>query len=495
MLYLFLSLMLSYLGCEDEECEFRLITYLEKQPPVKRSCPFNWMCGEELPKGREFLRYAVLPCRFCHQVRALPIQLIVIVFVECIHVQHSVLCLDRYCKFGTLQYCVVRPTTTLIAMLLDLAGVYHESELSLHYGYVYILFIMNVSIGYAFIVLASFYTAMKYKLKPYEPVGKFLCIKFVIFFAFWQSVVITGFVKIGWITGMGAYSAREVATGAQDFLICIEMFIAAVAFTYTFSYIPFTEGYVNTKELNMLAAEHDVENTAAMEYFLNATDNDIKADGRGGSGAKKGSKSSRKSGVGLLNMLRSTRKPGFPFPSGGAPAEQKTSTTPTGKGRADKGKGKQAGGHVKQGNYHLIEMSDEVVARNNSGASAGTGAEDVHNTLHPTTGSSSANSAHTSNTHSGTYSTHSVHSTIQSRSIYSAHSYQPPHNRPQPPPTIAGELLDKHFSASTAIRDFNQTMPVVVLPSGFEMHRGVVVNSDPETRLRALQEEDQQEHS
>jgi hypothetical protein len=56
VLYLFLSLMLSYLGCEDAECEYKLVTYLEKQPAVKRSCPFNWMCGDELPRGREFLR-------------------------------------------------------------------------------------------------------------------------------------------------------------------------------------------------------------------------------------------------------------------------------------------------------------------------------------------------------------------------------------------------------------------------------------------------------
>lgn len=385
-------------------------------------------------------------------------------------------------------------------MLLDLAGVYHESELSLHYGYIYILFIMNVSIGYAFIVLASFYTAMKYKLKPYEPVGKFLCIKFVIFFAFWQSVVITGFVKIGWITGFGSYDARQVATGAQDFLICIEMFIAAIAFTYTFSYVPFTEGYVNTKELHMLAAEHDVENHAAMEYFLNATDNDIKADGRSGGTPKKGSKGTRKSGVGLLNMMRSTRKAGFPFPAGGPTAtamepNNKTSTSVSAsKSKGEKGKG--AGGTAKGGNYHLIEMSDEVAVRNSNSASAADSSDDVHNSLHQSTGSgvargqSSNNSAHSS-AHSSVHSNaHSnMHYSSKPASIYSAHSYQPPHNRTAPPPTIAGELLDKHFSASTAIRDFNQTMPVVVLPSGFEMHRGVVVNSDPETRLRAMQEE------
>ena len=54
----------------------------------------------------------------------------------------------------------------------------------------------------------------------------------------------------------------------------------------------------------------------------------------------------------------------------------------------------------------------------------------------------------------------------------------------------AGELLNKHFAANSAIRDFNETMPVLVLPSGFQMHAGMVVNSDPEARLRALEEED-----
>ena len=48
-----------------------------------------------------------------------------------------------------------------------------------------------------------------------------------------------------------------------------------------------------------------------------------------------------------------------------------------------------------------------------------------------------------------------------------------PHNITTEPDTIvgkAGELLDKHFAAKSAIRDFNQTMPMV-LPTGFEMHR------------------------
>ena len=65
-------------------------------------------------------------------------------------------------------------------------GLYRESNFSPRFGYLYITLLLNVSVGYAFLALASFYTGLKYKLQPFEPVGKFLCIKFVIFFAFWQ---------------------------------------------------------------------------------------------------------------------------------------------------------------------------------------------------------------------------------------------------------------------------------------------------------------------
>ncbi len=81
---------------------------------------------------------------------------------------------------------MIRPFTAILAIILDLAGVYHDSDMSPRYGYVYILFMINMSVAYAFIVLATFYTTLKAKLYPFEPIGKFLCIKFVIFFAFWQ---------------------------------------------------------------------------------------------------------------------------------------------------------------------------------------------------------------------------------------------------------------------------------------------------------------------
>lgn len=51
-------------------------------------------------------------------------------------------------------------------------------------------------------------------------------------------------------------------------------------------------------------------------------------------------------------------------------------------------------------------------------------------------------------------------------------------------------LLDRHFAAGSAIRDFNETMPVV-LPSNFEAKKGLVIRSDPEARLLELEEEEE----
>ena len=286
----------------------------------------------------------------------------------------------RYCKFGTLQYCVVRPLTTAIAMLLDQFDLYHEGSMSFSYGYIYILFIMNVSIGYAFIVLASFYHNMKYKLKPYEPVGKFLCIKCVIFFAFWQSVVITALVKIGVITEIGRYDAQKVSTGMQDFLICIEMFIAAVAFVYTFSYIPFTEGYVNVKLQHMQQSEFDAENQAAMAQFIHTEPsftNNYK-------GANKGSKHAKK-GTGLLNALRSANAPVSSFGSVNS------------SGNSSVHSGSSVG--VANNKYQLIEMTNDDVVRMNQHNTT----QSVHNTMHTPHSTHAAHSTHS------THSTHTTH--------------------------------------------------------------------------------------
>lgn len=201
VLYLFLALMLAYIGgCDDE---YTIIMYMESIPhQIFYPFPFSLCWKSPLPSGRSFL---------------------------------------RHCKFGVMQFCVVRTFCAVIAVILDLMDLLHKSDFSLEYGFIYLTGLANVSTAYAFLTLAIFFYAMKDKLKPYDPVPKFLCIKLIIFFVFWQGVFIAVSVRLGLISDIGPYSAETLANSLQDFLICLEMLLFAVLHTFAFSHRPFLD--------------------------------------------------------------------------------------------------------------------------------------------------------------------------------------------------------------------------------------------------------------
>ena len=149
-----------------------LCSYLEaKQPPPRLPFPFSFLIySGDLPRGDDFL---------------------------------------KFCKFGTLQYCVIRPVTTVIAIMLDRMGLYHESNFNPKYGFLWIVLLVNFSIAFAFMILATFYSTLKKKLAPFHPIGKFLCIKFVIFFAFWQSILIACLFHFGIIQTSDGYTGTR----------------------------------------------------------------------------------------------------------------------------------------------------------------------------------------------------------------------------------------------------------------------------------------------
>ena len=70
------------------------------------------------------------------------------------------------------------------------------------------------------------------------------CIKGVVFFTYWQSVMLAGLVYLGVIKATDTWTSDNIAAGTQDILICIEMFAAAIAHCYAFKVEDFTEsGY------------------------------------------------------------------------------------------------------------------------------------------------------------------------------------------------------------------------------------------------------------
>jgi hypothetical protein len=71
--------------------------------------------------------------------------------------------------------------------------------------------------------LALFYQLAKEELKPYKPLLKFTAIKLVIFFSYWQSVIISIAVALGMIPKIGGWSEGEAATNLQVYLSCVIM--------------------------------------------------------------------------------------------------------------------------------------------------------------------------------------------------------------------------------------------------------------------------------
>lgn len=147
------------------------------------------------------------------------------------------------CKHGALQYTIIRPLTTIIALACEMGGKYHEGNFDFKTAWSYLVIINNISQIWAMYSLVLFYKAMKTELAPINPVPKFLCVKFVVFFCFWQSLGIAILVKLDVIPSGGTWdfyhSIGEIATGLQDFMICVEMFIAAIAHYYSFSHKPY----------------------------------------------------------------------------------------------------------------------------------------------------------------------------------------------------------------------------------------------------------------
>eukprot|EP00050_Salpingoeca_kvevrii_P016057 m.52223 g.52223 ORF g.52223 m.52223 type:complete len:400 (+) comp6676_c0_seq2:229-1428(+) len=143
------------------------------------------------------------------------------------------------CTHGVTSYILVRPLVTMIALACETFDAYGEGEIRGDKAYAYLAFITNCSQAWAMYCLVLFYTAFKKDLKEIKPFGKFLTIKAVVFFSFWQSIVISILVKANVITTKSTwthYNSHSVAAGLQDFLICIEMFIAALVHHKVFSY-------------------------------------------------------------------------------------------------------------------------------------------------------------------------------------------------------------------------------------------------------------------
>ncbi|KAJ0513873.1 putative organic solute transporter subunit alpha/Transmembrane protein [Helianthus annuus] len=136
----------------------------------------------------------------------------------------------RRCKQGCLQFVILKPILVAVTFVLYANGKYHDGNFSVAQAYLYLTIIYTISYTMALYALALFYMACRDMLQPFNPVPKFIIIKSVVFLTYWQGVLVFLAAKYELIKN------AEEAAEFQNFIICVEMLIAAVGHLYAFPY-------------------------------------------------------------------------------------------------------------------------------------------------------------------------------------------------------------------------------------------------------------------
>lgn len=145
-------------------------------------------------------------------------------------------------KNFTSQFIFIRPLFSVILCFLEI----FEFDVPPFTWIISVIF--NVSVYLAIYALLLFYHTFDKELAPHNPLGKFLCIKGVVFFAFWQGLIIKLLAAIGVIhKGHFPYSVEQIEEAMQNFIICFEMLIFSFLFLYAFNAKEYDPTYEKTK--------------------------------------------------------------------------------------------------------------------------------------------------------------------------------------------------------------------------------------------------------
>jgi hypothetical protein len=184
------------------------------------------------------------------------------------------------CRIGVLQYVVIELFMSLLILFARLEW------FGLHYGeteglfnfrnvYPYSTFLISASQCWALYCLIHFYHETRDLLHPIKPLLKFVSIKLIVFFTFWQMVTINFLFAFCAFQGLHlecnfGLPVPSFSAGLQACLICVEMFVAAVLHRQVFAYRDYrlsSEDRTN-EPLRFWAAVKDTFNNSDIQHAV-----------------------------------------------------------------------------------------------------------------------------------------------------------------------------------------------------------------------------------
>jgi hypothetical protein len=149
-------------------------------------------------------------------------------------------------KRCVLQYVVVKPLVALVAIILNLSGLYDEGSMHLNRGYVWLTLVINISVALSLYYLILFYETIAITIeREYRPLYKLLTIKLLLFFLFWQALAIDALYYFNVIPAFLIVAQHDILNNS---LVCVEMFLLSVTNLWIYHYAEYRDPFGNTVE-------------------------------------------------------------------------------------------------------------------------------------------------------------------------------------------------------------------------------------------------------
>jgi len=139
-------------------------------------------------------------------------------------------------QWSVLQYVIIRPAVSIAGIVTQALGVLCESQgFDIHFANVYLEAVDFVSISVALYGLIVFYGLTRNDLKGKKPLAKFLCIKLIVMFTWYQSFVFSA-LQNRVIHATSFWTSTNIADGLNALAICIEMIFFSIFMWLAYPY-------------------------------------------------------------------------------------------------------------------------------------------------------------------------------------------------------------------------------------------------------------------
>jgi hypothetical protein len=164
------------------------------------------------------------------------------------------------CKYCILQYCIIKPIISFISCILYYYGLFTYADFRItKNAYFSFLIISFISIGIAFYFLGLFCDSLKDELKIHKPLKKFLCIKIIILFSFWQESIFDILIYYN-ILDPGNNTREYIIATIHDFAMCLELVPFAIFHHHVFGYKTIFKEFDAKTELQEVIVNNAQEN-------------------------------------------------------------------------------------------------------------------------------------------------------------------------------------------------------------------------------------------